>query len=167
MGRSKNIPPLEFQIKRMKTNVASVIRKRGQAILCDFALLTTEKSSASSCKYGSCVYSYDNNFDCTWLRETFCETRCVGRAVSNRAIGVDSRKIKYRETPDEVLLKKRVRKFLKVAVEIDKQENEKEKKAIKAMRKRKIKKVMEEIDKYKLNEADIVGGSPYKIKSLI
>ena len=167
MGRSKNILPLEVQVKRMKTDVASVDRKSSQAILNDFVLLTTEKGNSSSCKYGTCVYSYDNNFDCTWLRETFCETRGIGRAVNNRSIGVDSRKIKYRETPDEVSLKKRVRKFLKVAVKIDKQENAKEKKAIKAMRKRKIKRVMEEIDKYRIGEADIVGGSQYKIKSLI
>jgi len=168
MGRSENIPPLDVQIKRMKQAVASVNKKVGLRASLESSLLIGERQS-SNCKYTSCAYSSNNMFDCTWLQDIRCERQCLGRATDNRVIGVDGRKIKYRETPDEVALKKRVRKFLKVAMKIDKQEREKEIRAERARRMRQIRRVVDKIEneKARVSKVDIVGAPQYNIKSLI
>lgn len=96
-----------------------------------------------------------------------CERRCLGRTSDNKGIGVDGRKIKYKETKDEKVLKKRVREFLRVAVVIDRKERDKEERVARERRKRKIKRIIEKIDKDQINQVDIIGSSQYNIKSLI
>ena len=161
------MPPLGDQVVQMKRDVSSVKSGRGLSSHKEHTVLGLERVSPS-CKYGECVFSFDNLLFCDWIRETCSESKCVARTSDNRAIGVDGKKIKYKVTSDEVSLKKRVSRFMKVAVQVDKNERKKERKAAIERRRRRIRKVMQEIEEEQaLTEMDVVCASKYKIKSLV
>lgn len=71
-------------------------------------------------KQGSCVF-FEVDPSCKWLRENGCASKCKIRALSNRDIGVDGNKIKYRPTREEAKLKGKLLKTLRQAQAIEDQ----------------------------------------------
>jgi hypothetical protein len=151
----------------MKRDVSSIKVRRGQLKPGESTVLGLERG-APACKYGECVYSFDNLPFCDWIRNTCSESKCVAKTSDNRAIGVDGRKIKYRVTSDEISLKKQVIRFMKVAVKVDKEERKKERRAAIERQRCKVRQIVQEIEEERaLTEMDVVGASKYNITSLV
>lgn len=167
MGRTENIPPLGDQLTLMKRDVSSIKVRRGLFKPREFTVLGLDRG-APACKYGECVFSFDNLPFCDWIRDTCSESKCVAKTSDNRAIGVDGRKIKYKVTSDEILLKRQVTRFMKVAVKVDKKERKKERRAAIERQRRKARQIVQEIEEERvLMEMDVVCAFKYNITSLV
>lgn len=164
MARMQHIPPLENQISLMRGNVVALASKKLPSGSESYLLISEREAT---CKYGGCVFFGDGTVDCNWLKDIRCDRKCLGRVSDYKSIGVDSGKIKYRITRDEISLGRHIRKFLKVADKVEMKEREKERKRVIARRKIKLMKILDEIEKEKISESDIIGVPRYNIKSLI
>ena len=163
MNRLSNIPPISEQLKQMKADVNA---NKGGLNNQRFLTLSIEREF-SLCER-SCIYFKDNIPFCDWIRLTSSQMRCNSRVGNNREIGVDGKKIKYKKTSDEISLRKQTEKFMKVALKVDREEKEKEKKAAIIRRKRRVKAALEAIKQDQIiMEDDVLGKPKYNITSLI
>lgn len=109
---------------------------------------------------------------CKWYKENKCSSKCKGRVLSYRQLGVDSRKIKYSPTEDEIALRKKLRKYLSVAEEIDEERVRKEKEAERERKKKQVDELAElllaDTQEEEVEAKDVVKQPKYSnLKSLI
>lgn len=136
--KKQESPKIERQLKNInkKMSILKNDTKDIKGSVYKGVPLLESEIAASFCD-DFCIFSNYNGI-CKWYKDNKCSSKCKGRVLSYKQLGVDSRKLKYSASEDEVELRKKLKRYLSISQTIDDEIVQKEKEAARDNKKKQL-----------------------------